>query len=240
MPLQSSGPISLNDIHVELGATSGTTVSLNDADVRALGGFNSTEAVPVAEFYGISAYTSPITTTSAIADLSGLIQRSSAIKIDDGVTSTLYTDYYTSTPVTSNITRTANFTSKAGRDVVITFIYKDLDSGSTDIISFGAGSTGNWSWNPSRNVFTDISGNAMSTASERTTVLNVSGAASSTYAIVDNISGDSNDIYQVSMKFLNLASNQGSSAQDVLIRHDDDEDGTGMILRWYLNFSIPA
>ena len=80
----------------------------------------------------------------------------------------------------------------------------------------------------------------MSTASERTTVLNVSGAASSTYAIVDNISGDSNDIYQVSMKFLNLASNQGSSAQDVQIRHDDDEDGTGMTLRWYLNFSIPA
>ena len=240
MALQSSGAISLNDIHVEAGGSSGTQASINDSDIRGLIGKASGAQMSFSEWYGASAYTSPSTTTSAIADLSGLIQRSSAIKIDDGVTSTLYSDYYTSTPVTSNITRTANFTSKAGRDVVITFIYKDLDSGSTDIISFGAGSAGNWSWSPSRNVFTDISGDAMSTASERTVGLNVSGAANSTYAIVDNINGDSNDIYQVSMKFLNLASNQGSSAQDVLIRHDDDEDGTGMILRWYLNFSIPA
>lgn len=236
MPLPSSGAISLNQIHVEAGGTSGTQASINDSDIRGLIGKASGAQMSFSEWY----YTSPSTTTSAIADLSSLTQRSSAIRIDDGVTSTLYSDYYTGSPTTSNISNTANFTSKAGRDVVITFIYKDLDSGSTDIISFGAGSAGNWSWNPSRNVFTDISGNAMSTASERSTALNVSGAANSTYAIVDNISGDSNDIYQVSMKFLNLASNQGSSPQDVQIRHDDDEDGTGMILRWYLNFAIPA
>lgn len=36
--LPTSGPISLNDIHVELGGTSGTTVSFNDADVRGLNG----------------------------------------------------------------------------------------------------------------------------------------------------------------------------------------------------------
>ena len=240
MALQTSGAISLNQIHIEAGGTSGTQASLNDSDIRGLISKASGAQMSFSEWYGASSYTSPSTTTSAIADLSSLTQRSSAIRIDDGVTSTLYTDYYTGSPTTSNITNTANFTSKVGRDVVITFIYKDLDSGSTDIIAFGAGSSGNWSWSPSRNVFTDISGDAMSSASERSAALNVSGAVNSTYAIVDNISGDSNDIYQVSMKFLNLASNQGSSTQDVQIRHEDDEDGTGMILRWYLNFSIPA
>ena len=38
MTLQTSGAISLNQIHVEAGGTSGTTVSLNDSDIRSLGG----------------------------------------------------------------------------------------------------------------------------------------------------------------------------------------------------------
>ena len=36
MALQTSGPISLNDMHVEVGGTSGTTCSLNDPDIRNL------------------------------------------------------------------------------------------------------------------------------------------------------------------------------------------------------------
>ena len=36
MGLQNSGAISLDDLHVEVGGTSGTTCSLNDADIRAL------------------------------------------------------------------------------------------------------------------------------------------------------------------------------------------------------------
>ena len=36
MALQSSGAISLDDMHVELGESSGTTVSINDSDVRGL------------------------------------------------------------------------------------------------------------------------------------------------------------------------------------------------------------
>ena len=34
MALQTSGPISLNDMHVEVGGTSGTLCSVNDADIR--------------------------------------------------------------------------------------------------------------------------------------------------------------------------------------------------------------
>lgn len=36
MALQTSGPISLNDIHVEAGGSSGTTCSMNDPDIRGL------------------------------------------------------------------------------------------------------------------------------------------------------------------------------------------------------------
>ena len=36
MPLPSSGAISLDQMHVEVGGTSGTTCSINDSDIRGL------------------------------------------------------------------------------------------------------------------------------------------------------------------------------------------------------------
>lgn len=54
MALQSSGAISLNDIHVEVGGTSGTTCSLNDSDIRALLGKSSGATSSFSEFYGAS------------------------------------------------------------------------------------------------------------------------------------------------------------------------------------------
>jgi len=56
MALQSSGAISLNDIHLEVGGTSGTQVSLNDADVRALIGKASGAQSSFSEFYGASSF----------------------------------------------------------------------------------------------------------------------------------------------------------------------------------------
>lgn len=53
MTLQTSGAISLNDIHIELGASSGTTVSLNDTDVRSLVSISS-GAIALDDFYGAS------------------------------------------------------------------------------------------------------------------------------------------------------------------------------------------
>lgn len=53
MPLTNSGQLSLNEIHVEAGGTSGTMVSLNDSDVRSLGGVAS-GMIDVADFYGAS------------------------------------------------------------------------------------------------------------------------------------------------------------------------------------------
>lgn len=44
MPLLPTTNVSLNDIHVEVGGTSGTQVSLNDVDVRAISPVNATYA----------------------------------------------------------------------------------------------------------------------------------------------------------------------------------------------------
>jgi len=57
MALQTSGAISLNDIHVEAGGTSGTQASINDADIRALIGKASGATMSFSEWYGASADT---------------------------------------------------------------------------------------------------------------------------------------------------------------------------------------
>ena len=54
MALQSSGAISLNDIHVEAGGTSGTQASLNDADIRGLISKASGNQMSFSEWYGAS------------------------------------------------------------------------------------------------------------------------------------------------------------------------------------------
>ena len=61
MPLQTSGLISLNQIHIEAGGTSGTAVSINDADIRGLNAASgytiptgSGTAIDFGDFYGAS------------------------------------------------------------------------------------------------------------------------------------------------------------------------------------------
>ena len=50
MPLPSSGAITLNDIHVEAGGSTGNVGSLNDSDIRALVGIPS-GAISFSDFY---------------------------------------------------------------------------------------------------------------------------------------------------------------------------------------------
>ena len=58
MPLPASGAISLNQIHVEAGGTSGTQASLNDSDIRGLISKASGASMSFSEWYGASAGTS--------------------------------------------------------------------------------------------------------------------------------------------------------------------------------------
>jgi hypothetical protein len=55
MALQTSGAISLNQIHIEAGGSSGTQASLNDADIRGLIDKNSGAQMAFNEWYGASA-----------------------------------------------------------------------------------------------------------------------------------------------------------------------------------------
>jgi hypothetical protein len=55
MPLQTSGAISLNDIHVEAGGSSGTTATINDSDIRGLISKASGATMSFSEWYGASA-----------------------------------------------------------------------------------------------------------------------------------------------------------------------------------------
>ena len=54
MALQTSGAISLNEIHVEAGGSSGTLVGINDSDVRGLTGASSGASSSFNSFYGTS------------------------------------------------------------------------------------------------------------------------------------------------------------------------------------------
>ena len=78
MALQTSGAISLNDIHVEAGGTSGTQASINDADIRGLIGKSSGSQMSFNEWYGASAglWSNPVNltlsrTTTGNTDIKG-------------------------------------------------------------------------------------------------------------------------------------------------------------------------
>tara|TARA_B100000035_G_scaffold19152_1_gene15279 strand:+ start:228 stop:866 length:639 start_codon:yes stop_codon:yes gene_type:complete len=51
MATPSSGAISLNDMHVEVGGSSGSTVSINDSDIRALTGKSSGATASWNDYY---------------------------------------------------------------------------------------------------------------------------------------------------------------------------------------------
>jgi hypothetical protein len=55
MPLPSSGQITLDQMHVEVGGTSGTQASINDSDIRSMIGASSGQAnLSFSDFYGAS------------------------------------------------------------------------------------------------------------------------------------------------------------------------------------------
>jgi len=75
MALQSSGQITLDDIHVEAGGTTGTQASINDADIRGLVGATSGAEMQFSDWYGASssasfvgAYTRAVNASSPALD----------------------------------------------------------------------------------------------------------------------------------------------------------------------------
>ena len=103
MPLQSSGQISLNDIHIELGETSGTQVSFNDADVRELISASSEAEMEMADFYGVSAGPTEVPSAGQINSLNQNSQITASTYISSGGELKIPANFYlwsdsTSTP----------------------------------------------------------------------------------------------------------------------------------------------
>lgn len=61
MALPASGQLSLNEIHIEAGGTTGSACTINDTDIRALIAKSSGVAMNFAEWYGASAVTVTLT-----------------------------------------------------------------------------------------------------------------------------------------------------------------------------------
>ncbi len=65
--IPTSGAISLNQMHTEVGGSSGSTVSINDADIRGLIGKASGATMSFSEWYGASAASISTWATSGIS-----------------------------------------------------------------------------------------------------------------------------------------------------------------------------
>lgn len=66
MPLQSSGQISLDDLHVEAGGTSGTQASMNDTDIRGLLNAAANSQMTFSSFYGASSQLWSVDVTTGV------------------------------------------------------------------------------------------------------------------------------------------------------------------------------
>lgn len=100
MPLQTSGAISLNDIHVEAGGSSGTQCTINDADILNLIGKSSSTQMGFDEWYGASAgptlqFTS--TGTTYTAAVTGKNASPASITFADTAASNIVGDMWTGT-----------------------------------------------------------------------------------------------------------------------------------------------
>jgi hypothetical protein len=65
MALQTSGAISLNDIHIEAGGSTATSAGINDADIIGLIDKTAGAAMSFSEWYGASALLTLATQSSA-------------------------------------------------------------------------------------------------------------------------------------------------------------------------------
>lgn len=110
MTLPSSGAISLNQMHTEVGGTSETTVSLNDADVRAMISKSSETQMSFNEWYGASSGGGGASV--ALTEVGYL-----NVQLSGNVTRSSYTKTYT----------VQNATVTSGkRHVIVSFTYRPL------------------------------------------------------------------------------------------------------------------
>ena len=80
MTLPSSGSISLNQMHIEVGGSSGSQVSINDSDIRGLISKGSGATMSFNEWYGASSFTADTQVTIAGVFIS-IVSKPSSISL---------------------------------------------------------------------------------------------------------------------------------------------------------------
>lgn len=149
MPLQGSGQISLDDIHVEAGGTSGTQAAVNDSDIRALINASSATEIEFADFYNASgaaefkwARTDTDSNDHDDINFGNVTLMSPSIAVGDLVVVAVSSDgILTPTPTVSGMTMTAVSTvesSSPGHYV----LYGFRQSGDSNFITFNGSPTG--------------------------------------------------------------------------------------------------
>jgi hypothetical protein len=112
VPLQSSGQITLDEIHVEAGGTTSTEATVNDTDIRGLISAASASEMEFADFYG--------------ADGSG--GGGGGGGVSEGLSSSL--DSVTGQNASWS-TRTVDISAYANEDVKLVFIYTNGTTGTS-------------------------------------------------------------------------------------------------------------
>ena len=122
--IPTSGAISLNQMHTEVDGTSGSTVSINDADIRGLIGKSSGATMSFNEWYGASSAVDTQTVTVGNTNLN--------------IYGTVYNTYGFSTGIGTISDGTCNFKSGAS---IYQVNYFDINGNSNQAIYFSL--TGN-------------------------------------------------------------------------------------------------
>lgn len=206
MALQTSGAISLNQIHVEAGGSSGTTARMNDSDIRGLIGKGSGATMSFSEWYGASNYTAPTINTSFITTPSA--NGYTRYRVDDGVTS------YTGQTSNPEARQTINLNTAAGRKLVLTIHVRDGDSsGGTDFV---------YARSPGGTLTIDHSSQLVSGLASST----LSSTISTGGGYISTITGnpDSGDRYQISIRFTVPAGAIGSYIWLYYVDDPGDDD----------------
>ena len=139
MALQTSGAISLDQIHVEAGGTTGTTCSLNDSDIRGLTAasgrtINSTLGTNIdfADFYGATGVPASFGKTGVTPALYALFVTERYIYVNQSKTGT--TLGFTSNGTNALFSETSQFLDSAGNTQEILLIsHNDAKSGGAQL-----------------------------------------------------------------------------------------------------------
>lgn len=174
MPLQSSGQISLNDLHVEAGGTSGTQCSMNDTDIRGLISATTNSQMTFSSFYGASS--GPSTWTSTMTVGSQTVVKSLQAGFNSGLgmgsLSDDTIDFLTGTPEVTTIVWTdsgivifeirgtfsatafTSFSTQESGGTLYTFTTASRSAFSTGTFSDNSSTYSRWNWSGnSTNVF---------------------------------------------------------------------------------------